>query len=77
MGGRWGREDDHVSSLRLAKAIGQLIGEQKLAVVEVGKHGAAVDLMGLSNEEVDEDGDGGSGDEKFDDVEKAKEDFLH
>ena len=51
-GGGRGGENDHVAALGRAEFISQFVGEEKFAVMKVGIHGAAVNLVGLGNQKI-------------------------
>ncbi len=53
-GGGRGGEDNDVAAFRLTEFVGEFVGEEKFAVVEVGIHGVAVDLVGLGDQQINQ-----------------------
>lgn len=45
-----GCEHHNVTSLRALKFVTQFVRQQEFAIVEIGVHGTAIDLMGLGDD---------------------------
>lgn len=67
---RGGFEDYDITSLGVAKAVGELVGEEVFVVVKIGFHGGALDFVRLENEEIEKKKDGDSEDNDLENFEK-------
>jgi hypothetical protein len=63
-------EYDHVAAIGGMKAIRDFVGQDVLAILEVGLHGATVNLMGLEEEDVDDGKDGERDHDGFEEIEE-------
>ena len=65
-----GMKDDHIPSFGLVEAVAHFVRQDIFAVVEVGFHTAAVDLVGLEKEKINQGKNGQTDDNGLQEVKK-------
>lgn len=71
-----GVKNDDVASLGKLKAVGDFVGEEIFTILEVGHHGLAGDLVGLEEEEIDDQENGQSQNDSLDEIQKKFAEFF-